>query len=374
MGALHVGAQLYVSLAGEVVADAALGLARPGVPMATDTLMPWMSCTKVATAVAFAIAWERGLIALDAPVAEYVPEFAAGGKADITVRHLLTHTAGLLPAERALGPVRYENAFEDNVRLICETPADPGWPPGTRAAYLTTSAMVMVAEVIRRVDGRAFDRFAREEMFAPLGMHDSWIGMPAERARGYGVRLGVMYDTSGEAPRQPSEWAPHSERDLGRIIPGGNGRGPVRELGRLLEMLLGGGRRGAARLLGPVTVAALTARHRTGLGVENWGHPPLDWGLGLMLDSKRACGGPHFYGYGAHASPRAFGHAGFLSSVAFADPEVGLAVALVFNGMPADHAIHTERQNAVCTAIYEDLGLASPATAARAAGGAAPSA
>ena len=85
-----------------------------------------------------------------------------------------------------------------------------------------------------------------------------------------------------------------------------------------------------------------------------------------MLDSKRACGGPHFYGYGAHASPRAFGHAGFLSSVAFADPEVGLAVALVFNGMPADHGIHTERQNAVCSAIYEDLGLApaSPTGAA----------
>ncbi len=364
MGTLHVGAQLHVSLGGETVADAAWGLAGPGVPMAPDTLMPWMSCTKVATAVAFAIAWERGLVVLDAPVADYVPEFAAGGKGNITLRHLLTHTAGLLPAERALGPVRYDNAFEDNVRLICDTPADPGWAPGTRAAYLTTSAMLMVAEVIRRMDGRPFDRFAREEVFAPLGMDDSWIGMPAERVRAYGDRLGVMYDTSGEAPREPSEWVPHSERDLGRIIPGGNGRGPMRELGRLLEMLLGVGRRGAARLLAPVTVAALTARHRTGLGVENWGHPPLDWGLGLMLDSKRACGGLHFYGYGAHASPRAFGHAGFLSSVAFADPEVGLAVALVFNGMPADHAIHTERQNAVCTAIYEDLGLVrSPAVA-----------
>ena len=365
-GTLHVGAQLYVSRGGEVVADAALGLARHGVPMAPDTLMPWMSCTKVATAVAFAIAWERGGVALDAPVADYVPEFAAGGKGGITLRHLLTHTAGLLPAERALGPVRYANTFEENVRLICETPADPAWLPGTRAAYLTTSAMLMVAEVIRRVDGRAFDAFAREEVFAPLGMADSWIGMPPERVRAYGDRLGVMYDTSGESPRQPSEWAPHSESDLARIIPGGNGRGPMRELGRILEMLLGGGRRGAARLLSPVTVAALTARHRTGLGVENWGNPPLDWGLGLMLDSKRACGGPHFYGYGAHASARAFGHAGFLSSVAFADPEAGLVVALVFNGMPADHALHTERQNAVCTAIYEDLGLAprSPGDAA----------
>lgn len=80
MGALHVGAQVYVSMCGEVVADAALGLAGPGVPMTPATMMPWMSCTKVATAVAFAIAWERGLVELDAPVARYVPEFAAGGK------------------------------------------------------------------------------------------------------------------------------------------------------------------------------------------------------------------------------------------------------------------------------------------------------
>ena len=280
MGALHVGAQLYVSHGGEVVADAALGLARPEVPMTPDTLMPWMSCTKLVTSVAFAIAWERGLVALDAPVADYVPEFAAGGKARITLRHLLTHTAGLLPAERALGPVRYDNSFEDNVRLICATPADPGWTPGTRAAYLTTSAMLMVAEVIRRADGRPFPAFVRDELFAPLAMDDSWIGMPPERYRAYGDRLGVMYDTSGEAPRQPSEWAPHTESELARVIPGGNGRGPMRELGRVLELLLGDGRRGAARLLGPVTVAALTARHRTGLGVENWGGPLLDWGSG----------------------------------------------------------------------------------------------
>jgi CubicO group peptidase (beta-lactamase class C family) len=359
LGSVHVGVQIFVSVRGRVVADAALGLARPDVAMSTTTLMPWMSCTKLVTATAFALVWDRGLVGLDAPVSRYVPDFEAGGKGGITLRHLLTHTAGLLPAEQALGPVRYQQSFGDNVALICQTPADPTWPPGGRAAYLTTSAMLMIAEVIRRVDGRPFDAFVRQELFGPLGMDDCWVGMPRERHRAYGDRIGVMYDTSGERPKQPSAWAPNGEDELTAIIPGGNGRGPVRELARVLELLLGEGRRDGVELLRPTTVAALTARHRTGLPVENWGRPLLDWGLGLMLDSKRACGGPHFYGYGAHASPRAFGHAGFLSSVAFADPDAGLAVALVWNGMPADHAVHTRRQNETCTAIYEDLGLGS---------------
>src|ERR671930_293297 len=92
----HVGAQLYASVGGEVVADAALGLARsaPEVPMRTDTLMLWMSATKPVAAVAVAQLWERGLLDLDDPVAKHLPPFAARGKEPVTIRHLLTHTGG----------------------------------------------------------------------------------------------------------------------------------------------------------------------------------------------------------------------------------------------------------------------------------------
>jgi CubicO group peptidase (beta-lactamase class C family) len=120
LGSVHVGAQLFVSVRGRVVAEAALGLARPDVPMSTTTLMPWMSCTKLVTATAFALVWDRGLVTLDAPVSRYVPEFEAGGKGGITLRHLLTHTAGLLPCEQALGPVRYQQSFADTCTAIYE--------------------------------------------------------------------------------------------------------------------------------------------------------------------------------------------------------------------------------------------------------------
>src|SRR5947207_5991151 len=92
---LHVGAQLYVSLDGQVVADIAVGDARAGVPMRTDTLMLWLSAGKPLAAVAIAQLREQGLLDFDDPVARHIPEFAQNEKARITIRHLLTHTAGL---------------------------------------------------------------------------------------------------------------------------------------------------------------------------------------------------------------------------------------------------------------------------------------
>jgi CubicO group peptidase (beta-lactamase class C family) len=176
--------------------------------------MPWMSCSKIPTSVAFALVWERGLVKLDAPVCQYVPEFASGGKHTITLRHLLTHTAGLLSCERALGPVRYQNTFADNVRVLYETPADADWRPGTRAGYLTTSAMLRIAEVIRRVAGRSFDTFMREAVFVPLGMQDSWIGMPPDGHAGFLSSVAFADPEAGlsRGPIQPRyhSRAPHT--------------------------------------------------------------------------------------------------------------------------------------------------------------------
>jgi CubicO group peptidase (beta-lactamase class C family) len=85
----------------------------------------------------------------------------------------------------------------------------------------------------------------------------------------------------------------------------------------------------------------------------------LDWSLGLTLDSRMHHGGAtHLYGYGHHASPRTFGHSGFRTTMAFCDPDRELVVTCSWNGMVADDAIQSERQNALCSAIYEYLELA----------------
>src|SRR4051794_3153346 len=99
---LHIGAQLSVSRAGETVFEGAWGVARPGVSMTTDTLMPWLSATKIITAIAVAREWERGEFDLDERVSDHIPAFAVGGKEAITIRHLLTHTGGFRSADRTV--------------------------------------------------------------------------------------------------------------------------------------------------------------------------------------------------------------------------------------------------------------------------------
>jgi CubicO group peptidase (beta-lactamase class C family) len=84
----------------------------------------------------------------------------------------------------------------------------------------------------------------------------------------------------------------------------------------------------------------------------------IDWGLGLMVNSRHHLGRATSYGYGDHASMRAYGHGGSQSSLACADPEAGLAVALCCNGMPGEPANH-RRTQPVITALYEELGLAT---------------
>ena len=123
----------------------------------------------------------------------------------------------------------------------------------------------------------------------------------------------------------------------------------MRELGRLHEALLRNGELGGTRILSPQTVQAMTARHRVGMFDETFGIV-IDWGLGVTVDSML---------FGRHCSPRAFGHGGRRSSSAFADPEHGLVVAVVTNGMP-DTVRHYQRFSRINSAIYVDLGLAEP--------------
>jgi CubicO group peptidase (beta-lactamase class C family) len=320
--------------------------------------MAWLSISKIATSVAFMRLWEREALHLDDPVCRHVPEFAANGKQHVTLRHLLTHTCGLLSLEQTLFAVRYRNSFAENVAAICAAEPDAGRVSGRSAGYQTTAAMLLLAEVIRRLDGRDFDRFVREEVFEPRGMRDCWIGMPRDRLDAYAERVGQTFDTSRPEPVLPS-FAPDAPEQITHVMPGGNGRGPMRELARLLELLRLSGELDGVRLLRPPTVEAMTARQRTGLFDESW-QTVLDWGLGLILDSKLHHGGRnHLYGYGRYASPRTFGHSGFRTSVAFCDPECDLVVACVWNGMVADDVVHSRRQNRLCEAVYRDLGLVS---------------
>jgi CubicO group peptidase (beta-lactamase class C family) len=358
---LHLGGQVYVSRrvggASFESVELAVGERAPGQPMTADTLMIWLSSTKPVAAVALAQLWERGRCELDDPIARHLPEFGARGKEGITLRHLLTHTGGF----RLLNVGWPEASWEEIVATICAARPEPRWTPGEDAGYHLASSWFILGEVVRRIDGRHFRRYVREELFEPLGMVDSWVGMPAERFHGYGDRIARTFSTE-QSHRDPEvepvarSW--HREPHVVGCSPGGNGHGPLRELGRFYEMLLDRGRDGSGgRLLTPQTVEALTVPHRVGM-VDRTFKQKLDWGLGFIVDSRHYGEELPAYGYGRHASRRTFGHSGFQSSTGFADPVHGVVVAVAVNGNPGEPR-HTERFRDLTEAIYEDLGLAA---------------
>jgi CubicO group peptidase (beta-lactamase class C family) len=346
---LHVGAQLYASLRGNVVAHLAVGEARIGTPMTTRTIIRWHSAGKPITAVAIAQLWERGLLGLDDPVIRHVPEFAAGGKEAITIRHLLTHTGGFLGELRM-----WTKPWDEVMAYVCALPLEPGWVPGRKAAYHGASSWYILGEIVQRLTGERYPRYLREHIFQPIGMNDSWIGMSAEAYRAYVQedRLALLYNTS--KPIDPAQPLP-DESECGGCSPGGRLFAPAYDVGRFYEMLLAHGSFGGAEVILPQAVEALTARHRVGM-FDHTFQRTMDWGLGFMINSEYHGIGPMPYGYGRHASLRAFGHGGMESSIAFADPEHGLAVACILNGMPGERAHHI-RMNEILSALYEDLGL-----------------
>src|SRR4051794_33037430 len=187
----HIGAQLYVSYRGDVVADVAVGRARADVEMRTDSLMTWFSMTKAVTAVAVAQQWERGALDPEDTVARHLPEFGVMGKERITIRHLLTHTAGLANADGILQGTPWRESHAESLARIYA--ATPEYEPGTRAGYHAAAGMSVLGEVVARVSGVPYDRYVRDEIFGPLGMHDCWVGLPGDRYAAYGDRIGLMH-------------------------------------------------------------------------------------------------------------------------------------------------------------------------------------
>lgn len=355
---LHIGAQVCVSLRGEIVEDFSIGSAGEAA-VTNDSIALWLSSGKPATAVAIAQLVEHGEIEWDDPVAGFLPTFAAHGKSDITVCHLLTHTGGFRSA-RFKFP---QDNWDTIIAAICDAPPeltpDGPWAVGEDAGYHAQTSWFILGELIRHVDGRPIDQYVREEIFLPLGMTDSWMGMPPDVFRGYERegRLFAMPSTAtGEAKPSPMTSFDWSTRPR----PGGNCMGPMSELVRFYEMLLAKGKTpDGEQLLTPETVTLITSRQREGKFDRTF-KSVVDWGLGLVINSAHHAPGGDAglvpYGYGDHASQETFGHGGAQSSVGFADPEHGLAVGICFNGLPGE-VKHQRRMHAVLTALYRDLGL-----------------
>jgi len=342
--ATHPGAQLTVRRGGRILLQAAGGTARPGAdgPAVTDrTLFLIFSATKPITALAIHMLAERGRLDLDAPVARYWPEFAQGGKEGATVTHVLSHQGGLPVGPKWLTWEKWCD-LDAVARAMAERPAR--WVPGTDVGYHPLNYGWILGELVRRVDGRTLGRFVADEIAGPLGLADTFIGLPAARDHevAHHVDLSGEYDFVADFNR-PEVHA----SECGAAT----GISTTADLTRFYAMLLAGGRLDGVRVVREETVARATALV-VDTALDRTLQVPVRWAAGFRL------GGPTSP-FGRRSSLRTFGYSGHGSSIGWADPELDLAVAFFTNGVQSS-LVNYMRMTRVSDAILAACGRPAP--------------
>ena len=344
----HPGAQLAVYRDGKLVLDLVGGEAEPGRPLDRGARMLLFSSIKPVTAVCIHMLRERGLLGYDDPVARHWPQFAQGGKERVTVRHVLTHQGGFprLPEDfdwQRLDEWGYVTARTAGMRAV--------WTPGTATGYHTLTYGWALGELIRRLDGRMPREFMRDEIFEPLGVAGELsLGLEESeldrRVPVHAMSEVTRRDPAGVEGGTSRIAAAYAEPAVARAqMPAANGYGTARALARFYAALAGAGAAGGATLLRPDTLAHATRPHGE-TGRDRTQEAPKRYGLGFYLSGL---GGDPF---DFHDGDGVFGHSGQQSSVGYADPRYGLAVAYVTNGLHEPAIVF--RRNAEMAAALRD--------------------
>jgi CubicO group peptidase (beta-lactamase class C family) len=316
-------------------------------PWRQDTLVNVWSATKGITATAAAMLVDRGVLRYEDPVASVWPEFAANGKAHITLAQLLSHQAGL---PGFIEPTTVEDQWDWESCCAKLARQKPAWEPGTASSYHAMTYGWLVGEVLRRATGKTVGQFVREEIARPLDA-DVHIGLSEADDARVAETLGPKHmaappplpDVAMMAltnPQQNPE-APNLRAWRAAEIPAANGQASAMGLARLYAVLAGGGEFGSVRLLSPEAVARLRTPVTTGRTDMFLGFTD-SWGLGMAVNR------PGIYG----PNPRAFGHSGWGGSFGCADPDAGVAIGYVCNQMGPE-LVGDPRTAGLCGAVLK---------------------
>jgi CubicO group peptidase (beta-lactamase class C family) len=360
----EIGAAVAAYWRGEKVVDLWGGYRTPArdAPWEEHTMVGVASTTKGLAAMTLALAHSRGWLEYDAPVARYWPEFAQNGKADITVRQLLSHQAGLVLLDQPI-TVDLLRDLDAMARILARQ--RPAWPPGTRHGYHTVTLGLYMQELIRRVDPahRSLGRFFRDEIAAPLGL-EFHIGLPAEVPPDRIARVMTLSPWRGLLALRYTPPAvtlkmirpgsllrrsflglsadPNDRSWLAVEVPAGSGVGTARAIARAYSAFAeGGAELGITR----ETFAQLVAPPPDRVSPDAVLGVPSCFSLGFLKPGPQVSFG---------SSPRAFGAPGAGGSFGFADPDARLGYAYVMNKL--DFYLENDpREKALRDAVYRAI-------------------
>ncbi len=342
------GASVAVYHRGRLVVDMWGGLRTPHRdPWGRNTLAMCWSTTKGVTATCAHVLADRGDLDYDERVATYWPEFAQNGKGDITVRQVLSHSAGLhrlgTLIDRGSKMLDWEHMTDALAR------AKPAYEPGTSVGYHVMTFGWLVGELVRRISGTPLEEFLQTEIAEPLGLDGLYLGCPPEQrhrmaalepmspaltywtgplgnfvfnqmTRGLHVLRSPVnpHRMLNAALSRGMEDVIADPRLLDVAVPAMNGYFDAVSLGAMYAMLAGGGQLGGVRILSEETV-------RKASEIQN------DQRDRVVMMTMQWRLGYHRVPIVHKQLPRAYGHFGFGGSGGFADPGHDLALAMVCN-------------------------------------------
>ncbi len=340
---LHSGVQLHIARSGETVMNVALGEARPGVPMKRDSVLHIFSSGKPWTTLAIAQLIEQNKLKLHQTVQSIIPEFT-NGKETCTIEYILLHEAGfpMFQYER-----NKSNTIDDFLKDIYGEKAE--YIPGTQCGYHGTSSWLVLGEIIRLIDGRRIEKYLEEEIFKPLKMNDTCLGMPLKRSNDLGNRLAIK-DTEPDYVH----WSKFDNL-FGNYpdpikLPGSSGFSSAYDMGKFYKALWNGGESlDGVRIIKKRTLDFFTETHRKGitdhiLSLPTLGYQDLrpDFGYGFFKGKA----------LGLSCSLDTFGHGGLRCAKNYCDPRLDLVVNFISNTL-LNAIDNGKRWEEINNAIYE---------------------
>jgi CubicO group peptidase (beta-lactamase class C family) len=316
----ELGLQVAAYVEGQLVVDAWAGVDVDG-----QTLFTASSTGKGVAATCVHLLVERGQLDYEAPVRRYWPEFGAHGKDRVTVRHVLSHSAGV-----PYPPPGFDTAMMVDWERTCAGIADVplAFEPGSQTAYHNVTFGYIVGEIVRRVDGRPIQRYLQEEICHPLAIDSLFFGVPNSELHRVATRV-----PDNEFNRDDVRQA---------CIPSSGLVANARSLARHYALLAEGGELDGVRLLSPTRIAAAAELQTDAL--DQIYNVRVKRGLGYRLGEDTGPG----------AGPLALGHVG-AAMFGYADPERRFAIAFLKSYI--DQEAGWESARTIYASIERSLGL-----------------